>query len=53
MEGLKMFKRITKNPEIGEEIRFKKISYFSQFLNLAIALNTVVLSIIIFLILTL
>lgn len=48
-----MLKRITKSPELGQEIRFKKVSYFSRFLNLAIAFNTVVLSIIIILILSL
>lgn len=48
-----MLKLITKNPRIGQELKFKKVSYFSYFLNIAIAFMTSILITIIYLIITL
>lgn len=48
-----MLKRITNAPLAGEEIKFKKVSYFSLFLNYAIAFMAVLAVIVLYLLLTL
>lgn len=48
-----MLKLITKNPRIGQELKFRKVSYFSYFLNFAIAFMASILITIIYLIITL